>query len=187
MTRGAEQLREALLERLRAKVDSGRRTLGGGTISSDGRSTTWGNERVMVLANRDGPEAANLIESLAAEIAALTPSSSVGAEGSDLSYDEQALADGEIDFLEQRADEWMEECGVQRMFNAIASVFEKHAPQEIMDRFREKLGVIGRQCYVEGALRVWEEIAAQQRALGHPLPTNPAAPRTVSPETGVEG
>src|SRR5690606_38688244 len=85
-------------------------------------------------------------------------------------YSEQALADGCIDFLEERADVWMEDGSVQRMFNAIASVFEPHAPQEIMDRFREKLGVIGRQCYVEGALRVWEEIADQQRALGRPLP-----------------
>jgi hypothetical protein len=88
-------------------------------------------------------------------------------------YSEQALADCQIDFLEARADEWMAETGVRRMFNAIASVFEKYAPQEIMDRFREKLGVIGRQCHVEGALRVWEEIAQQQREIGRPLPADP--------------
>ena len=92
-------------------------------------------------------------------------------------YSEQALVDRQIDFLEARADEWMQETGVQRMFNAIASVFEGQAPQEIMDRFREKLGVIGRQCHVEGALRVWEEIAAQQRAIGAPLLSGPDDPR----------
>ncbi|NBR91609.1 MAG: hypothetical protein EBS68_17245 [Rhodobacteraceae bacterium] len=85
-------------------------------------------------------------------------------------YSEQALADRSIGFLEARADEWMADTGVQRMFNAIASVFEKHAPQEIMDRFREQLGAIGHQCHVEGALRVWEEISTQQRAIGRPLP-----------------
>lgn len=90
-------------------------------------------------------------------------------------YTEQALADAQIDFLENRADEWMADTDVQRMFNAIASVFEKYAPQEIMDRFREKLNAIGRQCHVEGALRVWEEICVQQRAIGAPLPADAAA------------
>lgn len=94
-------------------------------------------------------------------------------QGEVTQYSEQALADGCIDFLEERSVEWMADGGVQRMFNAIASVFEKYAPQEIMDRFREKLGAIGQQCYVEGSLRVWEEISAQQRALGAPLPQNP--------------
>lgn len=86
-------------------------------------------------------------------------------------WNEAALAERSIDFLEERADEWMEDVGVQRMFNAMASVFESHASQEIMDRFREKLGTVGRQCFVEGALRAWEEISAQQRLLGTPLPT----------------
>lgn len=86
-------------------------------------------------------------------------------------YNEQALADRQIDFLEARAEEWMADDGVQRMFNAIASVFEKWASQEIMDRFRQKLHEIGRQCYVEGALRAWEEISAQQRQRGTPLPS----------------
>lgn len=87
-------------------------------------------------------------------------------------YSEQALANRQIDFLETRAEEWMSDGGVQRMFNAIASVFEPYAPQEIMDRFREKLGAIGIQCHIEGALRAWEEIAAQQKALGRPLPAD---------------
>lgn len=106
------------------------------------------------------------------------PAAAVGEKAA--TYNEQALADRCIDFLEDRADEWMEDGGVQRMFNAIASVFEKYAPQEIMDRFREKLGVIGRQCHVEGALRVWEEISDQQRALGLPLPDIAAALPTPS-------
>lgn len=67
----------------------------------------------------------------------------------------------------------MQETGVQRMFNAIASVFANRAPPEIMERFREKLGAIGHQCFVEGAYRSWSEIAAQQRALGQPLPSAP--------------
>jgi hypothetical protein len=101
-------------------------------------------------------------------------------------YNEQALADYNIDFLEERADVWMEDSGVQRMFNAVASVFEKYAPQEIMDRFREQLGIIGRQCHVEGALRAWEEIAAQQRTLGHPLPVDHAALKARTSNETVE-
>lgn len=110
---------------------------------------------------------------LAHHLAAHPQASPPPVQGGVTQYSEQALADGCIEFLEERSVEWMADGGVQRMFNAIASVFEKYAPQEIMDRFREKLGAIGQQCYVEGSLRVWEEISAQQRALGAPLPQNP--------------
>lgn len=60
---------DELVERLRAKVDSGRRTLGGGSISADGKATTWGNQLIMVYRNPDGPAAADEIERLTAELA----------------------------------------------------------------------------------------------------------------------
>lgn len=97
---------------------------------------------------------------------------SLAGQGTD--YTTEALANSELDFLDQRASEWMAETSVQRMFNAIASVFEKYASQEIMDRFRTKLGALGHQCFVEGAMRAWDEISTQQRRLGNPLPSRSA-------------
>lgn len=90
--------------------------------------------------------------------------------------DAENEAERDLDFLEAKAEEWMTDVGVQRMFNAIGSVFEKWASQELMDRFRQQLHVIGRQCFVEGALRAWDDIAEQQRALGRPLPERPVNP-----------
>lgn len=103
----------------------------------------------------------------------MTTNKPTQAEVTQADYSEEALANRCLDFLEERAEVWMADAGVQRMFNAIASVFEKYASQDIMDRFRDQLGTIGCQCYVEGALRAWEEIAAQQRAIGQPLPPPP--------------
>jgi hypothetical protein len=54
-------LLEALIPKLRRMVDSGHRTLGGGTVSHDGQSSIWGNEPIMKLANPDGPEIAAAI------------------------------------------------------------------------------------------------------------------------------
>jgi len=113
------------------------------------------------------------VQAFAAHRLAHQSSERDGAAEAAIVYSEQALADLCIDFLESRADEWMADTSVERMFNAIASVFEKYAPQDIMDLFRRNLNAIGHQCYVEGALRVWEEISDQQRALGNPLPLNP--------------
>ena len=59
---------DQMLGLLELKVDSGRRTLGGGMVGfgPDGKATceTWGNEPIMVYRNPDGPKAAALIRSL---------------------------------------------------------------------------------------------------------------------------
>ena len=59
-----------LIERLRRRVDSGRRTLGGASMTTDHEgkvvTTSYGGEPIMVLANPDGPAAVDLIERLAA-------------------------------------------------------------------------------------------------------------------------
>jgi len=63
----------------------------------------------------------------------------------------EAVEAGQFDALDAAADKWVEEAGVQRMSNAIASVFEKYASQEIMDRFREKITALIHLAFVEGA------------------------------------
>lgn len=59
---------DELVVRLRAKVDSGLKTPGGGTIDATGKGTTWGLEPILVLRNPDGPQAADRIERLTAEV-----------------------------------------------------------------------------------------------------------------------
>lgn len=76
-------------------------------------------------------------------------------------YQAQQLADGHIDFLEEKADFWMEQIGVRRMLHAIGSAFAAAAPPEHCERFNASMASIARQCFVEGALRSWEDIAAQ--------------------------
>lgn len=88
-------------------------------------------------------------------------------------YTDDALAAVHIDFLDAKADGWMEETSVRNMFNAIASVFEKWASQDIMDRFREKLYTIGHQCFVEGAFRAWTEISDERKAATAEAPPTP--------------
>jgi hypothetical protein len=61
-------LLETLIPKLRAMVDSGHRTLGGGTVSYNGISSIWGNEPIMKLANPDGPEVAAAIEHVIASL-----------------------------------------------------------------------------------------------------------------------
>lgn len=63
----------------------------------------------------------------------------------------EAVRAGRFDALDAAADQWSESAGVQRMSNAIASVFEKYASQEIMDRFREKIAALMHLSFVEGA------------------------------------
>jgi hypothetical protein len=58
---------------------------------------------------------------------------------------------GRFDALEVGADQWIESAGVKRMSNAIGSVFEKYGPQDIMDRFREKIVALMHLAFVEGA------------------------------------
>jgi hypothetical protein len=57
-----------LIERLRAKRDTGRRTLGGGNVWADGRpSEMWGCEPIFDYVNPDGPAAATRLEALQAQ------------------------------------------------------------------------------------------------------------------------
>lgn len=58
---------------------------------------------------------------------------------------------GNFDQIDAVADKWAASVGVARMMNAVASVFEKHASQEIMDRFRAKLNDLMHLSFVEGA------------------------------------
>lgn len=58
---------------------------------------------------------------------------------------------GQFDKLEAVADKWVASAGIQRMSNAICSVFEKYAPQDVMDRFREKVAATMHLSFVEGA------------------------------------
>jgi hypothetical protein len=100
-------LLEALVPKLRRMVDSGHRTLGGGTISHDGKSSTWGNEPIMKLANPDGPEIAAAIEIF---IASLTtpPARSCADEDVARIIDPHAYRSVE-DYLGYTA-EWVERC-----------------------------------------------------------------------------
>lgn len=61
----------ALVERLRRQVQTGRCTLGFGSVSSDGKIDMRGNEPIVALANPDGPAAATALESLLSENKAL--------------------------------------------------------------------------------------------------------------------
>lgn len=63
----------------------------------------------------------------------------------------EAVESGQFDALEAVADQWIASAGIQRMSNAIASVFEKYAPQDVMDRFREKIAALMHLAFVEGA------------------------------------
>lgn len=85
-------------------------------------------------------------------------------------YSEEALVQRDLDFLDRRADEWMTETSVRRMFDVISDVFKERTSPELLERFRQQMTAIGHQCFVEGGLRAWEEIAAQQRRIGRPLP-----------------
>ena len=58
-----------LVDRLRERIDSGHRTLGGGTVDHNGKGSMWGNHPIMVLRNPNGPEAAAEIERLTAALA----------------------------------------------------------------------------------------------------------------------
>lgn len=60
----------ALVERLLRKVHRGKYQHGGGAITTDGSGkttgTTWGGEKILELANPDGPAAVAAIEALLA-------------------------------------------------------------------------------------------------------------------------
>jgi hypothetical protein len=58
---------------------------------------------------------------------------------------------GRFDAIEEVATRWAASVGVQRMMNAIASVFEKYGSQDIMDRFRDRLGAMMHLAFTEGA------------------------------------
>jgi hypothetical protein len=60
-----------LSARLREKIDSGRRTPGGGDASINGVVTAWGGEKIMVYRNPDGPAAADALDAASAREAVL--------------------------------------------------------------------------------------------------------------------
>src|SRR3990167_7955073 len=61
---------ERLTERLKEKIDSGRRTVGGGVIGTGKCETlvTWGGEKIMILRNPDGSAAVNIIADLTRQL-----------------------------------------------------------------------------------------------------------------------
>lgn len=72
-------------------------------------------------------------------------------EGERVRHLVEQIEAGQFDALEAVADRWAASAGVGRMSAAIASVFEQHASQEIMDRFREKVAALMHLAFVEGA------------------------------------
>ncbi|MFT3967612.1 MAG: hypothetical protein QM690_17190 [Sphingobium sp.] len=77
-----------------------------------------------------------------------------------------AVESGNFDAIEEVADKWIESAGIQRMSNAISSVFESHAPQEIMDRFRQKVSDLMHLAFTEGAAQGVLQIAPAIAAMG---------------------
>lgn len=76
-------------------------------------------------------------------------------------YTDDQRAKCDLDFLDRKADLWMEETGVQRMLDAISSAFHAGTNQELSGRFRVQIATIAHQCFVEGAMRAWNDIAEQ--------------------------
>lgn len=56
------------------------------------------------------------------------------------------------DQYDEAADKWLAMQSIDRMANAICSVFSKWASEEIMVRFREKVAALMHLAFVEGAL-----------------------------------
>ena len=77
-------------------------------------------------------------------------------------HDNSRFAEGfdpkELDWLDALADEWMAECGVQEMLDAMASIAISQLPADLARRTREGLATIAHQCFVEGAMRVAEPV-----------------------------
>lgn len=79
--------------------------------------------------------------------------------------------DASMDFLDERADAWMQESHIVSATHAMCTVFASVANREMLERFRKMLEAHLHLSFVEGAYFAWDEIAAQQKALGHPLPS----------------
>lgn len=76
-------------------------------------------------------------------------------------YSESARVARQFDFLDHKADEWMKDTGVQRMLDAISAAFYAGTSAELANRFRQQIATVAHQCFVEGALRAWDDIAEQ--------------------------
>lgn len=98
-------------------------------------------------------------------------------------YTDDPLSNAMMDFLDARADAWMAETHMVAATHAMCAPFARYAPRETLHKFRRMLEAHLHLSFVEGGLRAWEEISAQQRALGSPLPQ----PADLSPLTRKEG
>jgi hypothetical protein len=85
-------------------------------------------------------------------------------------YTDDPVANAMMDFLDERADEWMQETNIVAATNAMTAMVSSALPRPMLERFRRALEAHFHLCFVEGGFRAWEEIAEQQRKLGAPLP-----------------
>ena len=81
------------------------------------------------------------------------------------SWDETIERHG-LDGFDALGDAWLLQEGIQRMHNAVSSVFSKWANDELMTRFRSHMTTIMHQSFVEGCLvGVKVEVGRSQRAI----------------------
>jgi hypothetical protein len=90
-------------------------------------------------------------------------------------YTDDPVSNAMLDFMDDRADAWMQETHIVAATHGMCATFDGYVPRELLAKFRRALEAQFHLCFVEGGLRAWEEIAAQQKALGHPLPPFPAS------------
>ena len=57
-----------------------------------------------------------------------------------------------LDQFDELGERWVNRVPIIRLRQAIASVFVKYAPEPIMERFRQSMGEIMHQSFVEGAM-----------------------------------
>jgi|694.fasta_scaffold01422_33 hypothetical protein len=74
-------------------------------------------------------------------------------------YDNAEFAEGfdpaEMDRLDELADKWMADQGVQRLLDGLGEAYNSAVPDiGLQTRFRQMLSTVAHQCYVEGALRM---------------------------------
>jgi hypothetical protein len=90
-------------------------------------------------------------------------------------HDNSRFAEGfnpeEMDWLDEIADEWMAETGVQNMLDAMASIAIAKLPDDLAKRTREGLATIAHQCFVEGAIRIAEPVMEANARLATHLAT----------------
>ena len=85
-------------------------------------------------------------------------------------YTDDPVTNSMMDFLDARADEWMQETHIVSATHAMCAMLPHGIPRDKLERFRKGLEAHFHLCFVEGAFCAWEEISEQQRRLGSPLP-----------------